>query len=364
MLGAARRWSNWRKVPAKTYKPENVRSILVPLPGDAIGESLMTTLFLKAVKAHRPDIEITVASGPKTAPLFADCDSVDHFIQAGNGTVRPRDRMKMLIKKINQKDRFDLVIDMRTRLDVRLLSFLRQINAKYYLGHAKYNFSLFDFNVPSDVEHTSARWMAAAEMVVGQTNWNSRRPSTQDFCLPIDKREDKVEQWRKTLPPSRANVLLNFYGSCGHRSFPYLEALKLLRLWSKKFPTDLLQLLPIPGHELEINRLVTAINNRRVVAAPSPLSLATSITLTRQADLVFTPNTGMVHIASSLNTPVIAIYEDNPKNFAEWEPLSDRQATIYTRPPTAPYETRTCVHEFDHESLWPAVDKLLAQHDF
>ena len=363
MLEMARRWSNWRKVPAKTYTPEEVQSILVPLPGDAIGESLMATLFFKAVKTHKPDIEITVAGGPKTAVLFADCNAIDHFIQAGDGRVRPRDRMEMLVKKIKQQDRFDLVVDMRTRLDVRLLSFLRQINAKYYLGHAKNEYSLFDFNVPSDVVHTSARWMAAAEMVVGQTNKNSKRPSTQDFCLPIDKQEDKVKQWRKTLPSSRADILLNFYGSCQHRSFPYLEALKLLRLWSKKFPNDLLQLLPIPGHELEVNRLATEINSQRVVVAPSPLSLTTSITLTRQADLVFTPNTGMVHIASSLNAPIIAIYENKPENIAEWKPLSDRQVVIYTRPPATPNETRVCVHEFDYESLWPAVDRLLAQQN-
>lgn len=361
MLEIMRCWSNWRKVPAEAYQPEKIRSILVPLPGDAIGESLMTTLFLKTVKAHRPDIEITVASGPQTASLFADCESVDHFISVGSRTMSPKARMKVLIEEIRKKERFDLVADMRTRLDVRIFSFLRKIDAKHYLGHAKNNYTLFDLNVSPEVQHTSERWLAAAQIITGQ----SERPSAltpEDFCFPANAREHEIDQWRATLPASRARILFNLYGSSPHRSFQYPQALELLRLWLERFPDDLLQLLPIPGHESEVKRLAAEINDERVVVAPSPLSLPASFTLTRQADLVFTPDTGMVHIASSLNTPIIAIYDDDPKNYSEWRPLSDRQAVIFTRPPTAPHE-RVGIHEFDYEEMWTAVESLLAQCD-
>lgn len=361
MLEIMRCWSNRRKVPAEAYQPEKIRSILVPLPGDAIGESLMTTLFLKTVKAHRPDIEITVASGPQTASLFSDCDSVDNFISVGNRTMSPKTRMKVLIEEIRKKERFDLVADMRTRLDVRTFSFLRKINARHYLGHAKNNYTLFNLNVSPEVQHTSERWLAASQIIAGQIEQSSKCLTPQDFCFPANAKEHEINQWQETLPPSRARILFNLYGSSPHRSFQYLEALKLLRLWLKRFPDDLLQLLPIPGHEHEVKRLAEEIGDRQVVVAPSPLSLPTSFTLTRRADLVFTPDTGMVHIASSLNTPIIAIYDDNPQNFQEWKPLSDLQTVIFTRPPTAPHE-RVSIHEFDYAEIWTAVENLLAQH--
>ena len=362
MLEIMRRWSNWRNVPTEAYQPEKIRSILVTLPGDAIGESLMTTLFLKTVKAHRPDIEITVASGPQTASLFADCESVDSFIQVGSRTMSPKARMKVLIKEIRKKERFDLVADMRTQLDVRIFSFLRQIDAKHYLGHAKNNYTLFDLNVSPEVQHTSERWLAASQIITGKSNDFTKRLTPQDFCFPADAREREINQWQETLPPSRARILINLYGSSPHRSFQYPEALKLLRLWLERFPEDLLQLLPIPGHEHEVKQLATEINDKQVVVAPSPLSLPTSFTLTRSADLVFTPDTGMVHIASSLNTPIIAIYDDNPKNFSEWKPLSDLQTVIFTRPPIAPHE-RVSIHEFDYADMWTAVESLLDQND-
>ena len=166
VLEIMRRWSNWRKVPAEAYQPEKIRSILVPLPGDAIGESLMATLFLKAIKAHRPDVKTTVASGPQTASLFADCDVVDDFISVGSRTMSPKARMKVLIEEIKEKEQFDLVADMRTRLDVRTFSFLRKIDAKHYLGYAKNNYTLFNLNVSPEVQHTSQRWLAASPSLV------------------------------------------------------------------------------------------------------------------------------------------------------------------------------------------------------
>lgn len=362
MLEVMRRWSNWRKVPAETCSPDKIRNILMLLPGDAIGESLMATLFLKTVKAHRPDIEITVASGPQTASLFADCESVNHFISVGSRTMSPKAQMKVLIEEIRKREQFDLVADMRTRLDVRIFSFLRKIDAKHYLGHAKNDYVLFDLNVSPEVQHTSERWLAASQIITGRIERPSKHLTPQDFCLPTNAKEHEISQWQETLPPSRARVLFNLYGSSPHRSFQYPEALELLRLWLERFPEDLLQLLPIPGHESEVKRLAAEINDERVVVAPSPLSLPDSFTLTRQADLVFTPDTGMVHIASSLSTPIIAIYDDDPQNFSEWRPLSDLQVVIFTRPPTAPHE-RVGIHEFDYEDLWPAVDRLLAQHD-
>lgn len=362
VLEIMRRWSNWRKVPTEAYQPEKIHSILVPLPGDTIGESLMATLFLKTVKAHRPDVKITVASGPQTASLFADCESVDSFISVGNQTMSLKTRMNALIEGIRKKKQFDLVADMRTGLNVRIFSFLRKINAKHYLGHAKNNYALFDLNVSPEVQHTSERWLAASQMITGRIEQPSKCLTPQDFCLPANAKEHEIDQWQETLPPSRGRILFNLYGSSPHRSFQYPEALKLLRLWLERFPNDLLQLLPIPGHEHEVKRLVKEIDDEQVVVPPSPLSLPTSFTLTRRADLVFTPDTGMVHIASSLNTPIIAIYDDNPQNFSEWKPLSDLQTVIFTRPPTALHE-RVSIHEFDYAEMWTAVESLLARHD-
>ncbi len=320
----------------------------------------MASLFLKAVKTCRPDIEISVASGTQTASLYRDCDSVDDMISVGGRRMRPKDRMNALIREIKNREKFDLVADMRTRLDARTFSFMEKIDARHYLGHAKEHYALFNLNVPPNVSHTSERWTAASQIVTGQAELPCQKPSPQDFCLPVDTRKVEIDQWQNTLPPSRARILFNFYGSSPHRCFPYPEALRLLCSWQERFPDDLLQILPIPGHEPEARRLAREIGRERITVAPSPLSLPTSFTLACQADLIFTPDTGMVHIASSLNTPIIAIYDDDSLNFSEWKPISDHQAVIFTRPPKQPYE-RVGVHEFDYAEMWKAVDGLFAK---
>ena len=357
-LEVMQRWSNYRRAPTEIYRPENIHRILIPRPEDNIGDSLMLALFLKATKLHRPDIEITVASGPQTDFLYHGSDFIDHFISTGDRATSRNSRIKALNREIEKRERFDLVVDLRTPLNPRIFSFLRKIDAQHYLGYAKDNHALFDLNVSSNEKHMSRRWLAASQIITGDVGQPIRKPSSKDFYFPVDIKEPDIKKWQDSLPPSRARILFNFYASSRHRCFPYMEALKLLRLWLERFPGDLAQLLSVPGHERDVNKLANEIDKERVVVTPSPLSLSNSFTLTRQADLVFTPDTGMVHIASSLNSPIIAIYNDDPHNFSEWRPLSDIQAVIFTRPPAFPDE-RVNIHEFDHAKMWDAMESLL-----
>ena len=359
-LDLLRRWSNSRKTPRPPYRPEATRRILIPLPGDSIGEAVMATLFLNAVKRIRPDIEIVVASGPQVASLFADCDAVDRMIVAEDQAIRPKRRMQILRTKIQAEAHgFCLIADMRTELTVRLLSFLRKLRGACYLGHAKEGYDLFDLNVPAEARHTSERWQAAAELATGQKQENAR-PAGRDFCLPAMAGEEaaKIREYLGALPAARARILLNFYGSAPHRCFPCPEALNLLRLWRRTFPDHLLQLLPVPGREAEVNAMRQILHDPAVVVAPAPLSLSMSVALARDADLVFTPDTGMVHIASALDAPIVAIYEPNDRNFQEWAPLSERQAVLFSRRPVPP-DHRSYAHQVDKLELMQKVRSLL-----
>ena len=358
MLSLARCLLNIRTAPREVYNPSAVRKILILLP-DSIGESLMATVFINLVKVQRPDIEITVASGSTTRAMLAGCDAVDQFISTDE-TARPRRRMKLLADEIRKRqEEFCLVVEMRIKLNPRILACLARIGGQHYLGYDKHDYKVFDLNVPhSPTLHTSERWLAAAEIAVGQSFQKPDRLH-QVFSLPVDEDvELEVDAWLAANAGSGPRILLNFYAKASNRSFRHVEAMKLLRLWRTKFPNHLLLLLPVPSHESDVEKMAAELNDPKVVVAPSPLLLATSVALARRVDLIFTPDTGMVHIASALNTPVVAIYRDNPENFEQWKPLSDRQGVIYTRPPTSPHH-RVYVHEFDKGELVAHVENLL-----
>lgn len=359
MLSLARQILNIRTKPKKAYDPRSTRRILILLP-DSIGESLMATVFMNTVKAQRPDIEITVASGSTTKAMLVGCNSVSRFV-ALDEAAGPRRRMKLLAVEIKkQQKKFCLVVEMRIKLNPRILACLARIEGKHYLGYDKRDYKIFDLNVShNSALHTVERWLAAAEIAVGQNFQRSKHIYQQAFSFPVDQTVDvEIESWLDANPKFSSRILINFYAKARDRSFRYMEAINLLRLWRKRFPSHLLLLLPVPGYESDVEKMATELNDLMVMVAPYPLHLTTSIALARRVDLVFTPDTGMVHIASVLNTPVIAVYRDNPENFYQWKPLSDRQGVIFTRSQILLHD-RVYVHEFNSEELMEHVEKLL-----
>ena len=357
-LSVARHLLNIRMTAKEAYDPKQTRRVLVLMP-DRIGESLMSTAFVNTVKAHRPDINITVASGPTARAMLAGCAGVDQFI-ATDETVRRGRRMKLLSAEIERrKDKFCLVVEMRVKINPKVLSFLARTGAEHCLGYDKYGYKIFDLNVPHNPTlHTLERWFVAAQITIGQ-DLQKPNPLQSLLSLPVDKAvESEIESWLNMGSMPAPRVLLNFYANARDRSFRYAEAIKLLRLWRSRFPDHLLLLLPVPGHEVDVGKIASGINDPKVMIAPQPLLLPTSIALARRVDLIFTPDTGMAHIASALNAPVVVVYRHDSENFERWKPLSDRQGVIFTRPPISPHDY-VYPHEFDDAELLGHVERLL-----
>ena len=51
--------------------------------------------------------------------------------------------------------------------------------------------------------------------------------------------------------------------------------------------------------------------------------------LVEQLDLIITPDTSIVHIASSFDKPVVSIHENNKDSFRLWSPSSTLSKTIF-----------------------------------
>ena len=53
--------------------------------------------------------------------------------------------------------------------------------------------------------------------------------------------------------------------------------------------------------------------------------------LIEQLDLIITPDTSIVHIASSFDKPVVSIHENQKDNFRLWSPSSTLSKTIFAK---------------------------------
>ncbi|WP_233411043.1 lipopolysaccharide heptosyltransferase II, partial [Rugamonas violacea] len=84
-------------------------------------------------------------------------------------------------------------------------------------------------------------------------------------------------------------------------------------------------------------------------------SLAEAIALIAKADAVVANDSGLLHIASALNRPVVALYGPTDPDHAP--PFSDRAAAISLRLDCAPCRQREC--PLDHQDCMRRIDPAM-----
>ncbi|WP_307988776.1 glycosyltransferase family 9 protein, partial [uncultured Fusobacterium sp.] len=75
-----------------------------------------------------------------------------------------------------------------------------------------------------------------------------------------------------------------------------------------------------------------------------------SIEFIKRADLVISPDTSIVHIASAFNKNLIAIYSPDKQNFAVWKPVTKNLKVIFCKDKESKNDEFD-INTFDFEEL-------------
>lgn len=330
------------KAPQPSLPFEDIKTLALLRWDNKLGDAIMSGLFIQAVQKARPDIQISVIT-----PEFCA-----HWLkQATNCNIIPcGKRGTKTAQSLRQyRNQFDAVIDLGTSFDFKELIAFHELEASYNIGFNKENHPIFNVHIPQQAIHFKDRYLVAANLFT-EAQENQSIP-----LIPLIPFSQEI-----VVKTQGVNVAMNLFGSSKYRQFSQTEAKKLISHWLNDFLNDYLYLIPVPGKMDFLQQLVKEFNNERVLLAGDTPSLAFSLQLLSQVDLCFTPDTSVVHMASALNTPILAIYADDPKNFQEWHPLSDKQQVIFN-PAAKDKNDRVYVHDFSWAELKQKRDSLMTK---
>lgn len=328
------------------FNPNEISNIGLFQWDDKLGDTLMATRFVNAVKTARPEIELTFITGPIGEAMLRDFSAIDNI-----EVCRRKDWVTAgRLGKID-KD-FDLVMDLTTNMSAVRLFALKRLNAFHYMGYEQHDHEFFDVQVAKEARHFADRYLAAAEAIVGPV-------SAPAYFLPeSESATATVERFLADIPANRTRVLINLFAGGKHRSFSSNEAEVLLRWWLNLRPDCFLMLLSVPGKGKELDELTRRIGSADACPTPTPPSVDLTVALTRAADVVFSPDTATVHIAAALEKPLIAVFTAKERNLAEWGPHYPAARIVLTQPSQNRYD-EVGINTFSRDQLRQAIDDLL-----
>ena len=90
-------------------------------------------------------------------------------------------------------------------------------------------------------------------------------------------------------------------------------------------------ILASPNKISNMKKMISELCFDFVIPSYTTETIIDAAALVEQLDLIITPDTSLVHIASSFDKPVVSIHENNKDSFRLWSPSSTISKTIFAK---------------------------------
>ena len=295
-----------------------------------IGDVLLATPTLRAIKAARPDIRVTMMVNRGTEDVLAGNQDLDEIVVLDKGSLAAQSR---LIAGLRSR-RFDTVVDLTDGDRSAFLS---------WVSGAPVRIGFNDEN----------RWRGKyyTQVVQAVPGVQHRIDRDLDALKPLNIQAGSKDLQLRLTPEemNSADQLLDQLGVQRSQSMVILQP--GARYWFKAWPPERFaeladQLVSEYGCQVLIggsNQDIDLAQQIRQMAKSSPIVMAGRTTIkqfaaiAKKSALFVGSDSGAMHIASAVGAPVVALF--GPSNPREWGPRGGSVEVLYKE-----IDCRICFH--------------------
>ena len=304
------------------------RKILI-VRTDRIGDVVLTTPSLAALKKKWPQAHVAIMVRPATQEIVEGNPFLDEVIvydpQKDHHGVGGFWRFITLLRK----KRFDCAIIFHTKKRTNLICFFAGIPCRIGYRNDKFGFLLTD--PLEDVRPKGDRHEAQYCLDVLKKLGVESSDLTLD--LPVSEKSLRwAEDFFKTnrLEKEKPVIAIHPGASCISKRWPAQKFSELIGLITQRLNA---QLVLIGGPETgDIARqILEKVDRNNIVNAVGETTLGQMAALLKRCQLLISNDSGPVHIACAVKTPVISIFGRNQAGLSptRWRPLGPRDIVIH-----------------------------------
>jgi ADP-heptose:LPS heptosyltransferase len=288
---------------------------------DRIGDMIMATSLIRAIKQSHDTITVDVLASRSNAPVLLNNPRV------GQVTTFDRRSGWSYVKTMLRLSRsgYDAIIDgMVLKPSMTMLLLMLASRARYRIGiGGRENDFIYSLPVPApppDEHHITHSAATAIPFGVDpdRTDW---RP---EIFLSADEREKAEREWM-AAGRTGLRVLVNISAGEARRRWPDERFAEVVGYLGARHIAPRVLVMATPNERSAAERIASA--GGRAVVPP----LRDAFALVASADLVFTPDTSISHAASAFDKPAVVMMIQGMDIF---EPYETRGRSVYSDGPT------------------------------
>lgn len=337
---------------------------ILAVSNTAIGDTLLSTPGLRSLRLAYPKARISLLVNAAYAELFAGLADVDELIPTGRGWRG----FGSLVCGLRRR-RFDLAcIFHGNEPQATPLCYLSGARFIFKLPNASRFRYLLSNREPlrpwNDFGHGIDQRLAVAALAGGQ-------PTDRRMSLPVGAdRHRQVQAWLAACGVAADTPLIGFQPGASTLSRRWAPArfAELGRQLLADRPEARLVITGSPAEAALARRIATAIGDARVLVAADALPLPLLPALLARCALLVTGDTGPMHLAVAVGTPVVALFavadwrKSGPAYDLERHAIIQRERTCdpcYSK--RCPYAEPLCMEQIGVDAVKHEVDRLLAR---
>ena len=334
-------------------KDNSIKSILFLRYDGKIGDMIVNSLMFREIKKLYPDIKIGVVARGAAVDIIRENPNVDKIYEY----YKNRKKIKDLALKIKE-EKYDLLIDFSEMLRVNQMMLINLCGARINIGLNRKDWKLFDLSIESGkdfkwTEHIAKRYLAYL-IKLGLKKENI--DISYDIYLKDEKKYEaffnKIKEIKK--------LILNPYGASKHKSFSIETLENIINYLKNKDIAIILTYFGDKYKELEFLE-----KKYKYVYIPKKIeSIIDTAILIKKSDYVISPDTSIVHIASTFNKKMITVYPPKGGKYSVdhlvWAPKSEYSRVIFCKDKIGTYD-EIDINTFNVEEMKKEILKMLEQ---
>jgi lipopolysaccharide heptosyltransferase II len=301
------------------------------------GDVVLCTGAIALLKETYPQAKITVMVRSVGREIMENNPLVDEVIVAEYKSKQSSLKSMLALVKEIRKRKFDLSITLdgkqRSAVLVLLAGIPVRIGADHIFTRLSYwRKKMFTQVISPDCDITASHQSEIFQSIVRQiTGSKERKPLV--MARVEEKNERKVQELIRELPPHERRIALCVKGTFALKDWPPENFAGLIERLHAEYPGSAFYIVGAPGDRAYATTIISKVQSP-VANFCGRTSLVDLKALLQQTQLFVTVDTGSVHIASTTDVPIVAIYGCTSP--VRWHPLNGCYAVVSAGLPCTP----------------------------
>ena len=332
-----------------------------------IGDTILTLPFLKALRGLYPDAQIDMLVAPMSGEIIEKCPYVDNFIYFDTTRKHRYENGKTAKKsffsyvKSLRAEKYDKAYVLKRSFSSAALAFLARIPVRVGFDTEHRGF-LLTKKICYDLEKHEADCFLDVLRAEGA---DVRISVPENFLT--DDEKNNIDKILKEKNPENAPLVV-----------VHATATNPGKLWSKENFAEIIEFLineknvrvTFTGAKSDKSAYAEILSMIKTPLRSEPLdfcgelTLRESLALISRAKFLIGNDSGNLHMASSVGTPVIGLY--GPMSYKKWQALGENNVIIHSNLPCMPCGLKRkcrlngkCMKDISPEIVKIAADKML-----